>query len=74
MINVQNMAETIANLQNEFGKLDRINPTGKLATGLRNAINAVENADALRIIHAANIKWVSTLALTQLIIRGERTA
>lgn len=53
---------------------DRIDPTGKAAQSLRNWIKGIENADGLRIIANADIKWASSMAATQLIIRGEPTA
>ena len=65
------IANSILFLQGEFNKLDRINPTGPLATKMRAAMDKIENADALRIIYKANIKFVSQLALAKLGVRGE---
>jgi hypothetical protein len=65
-------------LINEVRKLsaermpDRIDPRGDIANKLRAMIAKVDNADGLRIIANANIKWASSMALAQLIIRGER--
>ena len=65
------LAKQITDLKPLFEKIERVDPNGTFARGLRQKIAAIENNDALRIIHGAGIKWVSTLALTQLIIRGE---
>lgn len=74
MTTAAQIANNIISLQESFGKLERMNPTGDLANKLRAAIDKVDNAEALRLIYAANIKWVSSLALTRLILRGERVS
>lgn len=65
------IAQQIISLQGSFSKLDRMDPTGPLATKMRTAMDKIENADALRLIYRANIKWVSSMALTRLILKGE---
>lgn len=67
----ETIAQSILFLRGEFDKLDRINPNGELAGYMRAAMDKIDNADALRIIYRANIKFVSLLALTRLILRGE---
>lgn len=74
MTTAERIANSVIELQAAFGKLDRMDPTGPLASKMRAAMDKIDNADALRIIYAANIKWISSLALTRLIIRGERVA
>lgn len=71
MTTAENILTMVPRLQAEFGKIDRVDPTGPAMTKLRARMDAIDNPDALRIIYAANIKWVSSLALTRLILRGE---
>ena len=68
----QNLVNLILKAREEMANTpDRIDPTGNAARKLREWICGIENADGLRIIANAGIKWASSMALTQLIIRGE---
>ena len=63
------MQELVSILREEFGKLDRIDPDGKLYHDLCAVLDAADDA---ALLHAkdAGIKFVSLLALNRCIRRG----
>lgn len=63
------MNQIVEILRKEFGKIERIDPNGKLYEGLVLFLDKADDA-ALLEIKDAGIKFVSTLALNRCIRRG----
>ena len=63
------MQELVSTLREEFGKLDRVDPDGKLYRELCAVLDAADD-DSLMVAKDAGIKFVSALALNRCIRRG----
>lgn len=67
----QEQISLIITLQERLGKVEKIDPNGALANKMRALMGRLD-AEGLRFMRTLNIKWLSSLALVELIIRGEK--
>lgn len=61
--------ENITTLRAAFGSVERMDPSGKAYAGICDLLDGCDD-DALKAVHAAQIKFVSKLAFNRMIRRG----
>lgn len=62
-------SQMIASLTATFAKIERMDPNGAMYEGICNLLDRADD-DALKAVHAAGIKFVSSLAFNRMIRRG----
>jgi len=63
------IAANIETLRAAFGAVDRMDPAGKAYDGICTLLDNCDD-EALKAVHAAQIKFVSQLALNRMVRRG----